>query len=69
MQCEMNAIIRIKTVICDIPIEFLQKDWPRDINYYLVLERDMVDMLCNISPEYKNDVMASTDIGLSTVYN
>jgi hypothetical protein len=55
--CLMDTIDDRKVVTCDIPGAFLQADWPADQDCYLKFENVMVDMICQICPKYKNNVI------------
>jgi hypothetical protein len=46
-----------KVVTCDIPGAFLQADWPADQDCYLKFESVIVDMICQIDPKYKSNVI------------
>jgi hypothetical protein len=50
----INAIERICIVVGDIPGALLQADYPEDEGKecYLKFEGVMVDMICEIKPEY-----------------
>ena len=68
ISCAMDAIEGRKVVTCDIPGAFLQADWPEDIDCYLKFEGAMVDMLCDINPEYKNNVVINKKTGEKKLY-
>jgi hypothetical protein len=53
----MDAIDDRKVVTCDIPGAFLQADWPADQDCFLKFENVMVDMICQIDPKYKSNVI------------
>ena len=68
ISCAMAAIEGTKVFTCDIPGAFLQADWPEDIDCYLKFEGAMVDMLCDINPEYKNNVVVNKKMGKKKLY-
>jgi hypothetical protein len=55
--CLMDAIEGRKVATCDIPGAFLQADWPAERDCYLKFEGAMVSMICDIDPEYKNNIV------------
>jgi hypothetical protein len=55
--CLMDVIDDRKVVTCDIPGAFLHADWPADQDCYLKFENVMVDMICQIDPKYKSNVI------------
>ena len=58
--CLMDIIERTHVKMCDIPGNFLQTDWPDNMEgCYLRFESVMVKILCEINPEYRNHVIYS----------
>jgi hypothetical protein len=55
--CLIDAIDDRKVVTCDIPGAFLQANWPADQDCFLKFEGVMVDMICQIDPKYKRNVI------------
>jgi hypothetical protein len=55
--CLMDAIDDRKVVTCDIPGAILQADWPVKQDCYLKFEIVMMDMICQIDPKYKSNVI------------
>jgi hypothetical protein len=53
----MDAIDGRKVVTCDIPGAFLQADWPADQDCFLKFKGVMVDMICQIDPKYRSNVI------------
>jgi hypothetical protein len=55
LSCLVDAVEGRKVVVADIPGAFLSADWPDDApDCYIRFEGVMIDMLCQIKPEYKN---------------
>ena len=53
LSCLVDAFGRRKVVIEDIPRAFLSANWPVDApDCYVRFEGAMVDMICQIKPEY-----------------
>jgi hypothetical protein len=50
--CLVDAIEKRAVAICDIPGAFLQADWPQDEPCYIRFKGIMVDMICQIEPDY-----------------
>ena len=55
--CVMDAIEGRKVITCDIPGAFLQADWPDNRDCYIKFTGVMVDMICEINPEYEKNVI------------
>jgi hypothetical protein len=54
LSCLVDAVEGRKVVVADIPGAFLSADWPDDApDCYIRFEGVMIDMLCQIKPEYK----------------
>ena len=68
ISCAMDAMEERQVVTCDIPIAFLQADWPEDNNCYLKFEGLMVDMICEIDPCYKKYVLTNKETGKEKLY-
>ena len=66
--CAMDAIEERKVVTCDILKAFLQADWPKDIDCHLKFEGVMVDMICDIDPSFKDNVLVSKRTGKKRLY-
>ena len=58
-----------KVIMCDIPGDFLQADWPEDNNCYLKFEGLMADMICDIDPSYKKFVLTNKRTGKKKLYD
>ena len=65
--CLMDAIDNRKVITCDIPGAFLQAEWPEDHDCYIKFQGVMVDMICQINPEYKKNVIV-TKAGKKIIY-
>ena len=59
ISCAMDAIEERKVVPCDIPGAFFQADWPEDIDCHLNFEGGRVDMICDIDPSFKDNVLVN----------
>ena len=68
ISCAMDAIEERKVVTCNIPGVFLQADWHKDINCHLKFEGAMVDMICDIGPSFKDNVLVSKRTGKKRLY-
>ena len=55
----MDADEERKVVTCDIPGVFLQANWPKDIDCHLKFKGVMLDMICDIDPSHKRNLLAS----------
>jgi hypothetical protein len=55
--CLMDDIKGRKVAICDIPGASLQADWPANRDCYLKFEGAMVSMICDIDPNYKQNIV------------
>lgn len=64
----MDAIEGRMVVTCDIPGASLQADCPKETDCYLKFEGAIVDMLCDINPEYKNYIVINKKTGTKKLY-
>lgn len=60
--CVLDAIDERNVITVDIPGAFLQGDWPQEQHPgYIKFTGIMVDMICQIDPQYKNYIVWSKD--------
>ena len=54
--CIVNAMEQQRILSVDIPGAFLQSPWPEGDDCYLKFTGMMLNMLCKINPNYKNNI-------------
>ena len=60
--CVLDALDKRHVITCDIPGAFLQGLWLQDEHHgYIKFEGVIVDILCEINPEYKKKVIRTKD--------
>ena len=60
--CIVDAFENRCVVVADIPTAFLSTDWPaNELNCYIRFEGAMVEMLCQIKPEYRKLIQYSKE--------
>ena len=55
----IDSIENRKVVTADIPGAFLQSDWPKDRPQYLKFQGDMIDIMLDIDPSFKDCIRTS----------
>ena len=65
--CTMDAIKR-NEVTCDIHVAFLQAYWSEEIDCHLKFEGVMADMICDIGPSFKDNVIINKKTGKKKLY-
>ena len=66
----MNALDYRKVITVDIPITFLQGNWPQNENTgYITLTGIIAEMNCKIYPSYYKNVIWSKDCTKKFIYS